>query len=98
MKPTGVADLNAGVKMKPIEQKIKPIRVGNLGVEVKMKPTGVADLNAGVKMKPIEQKMKPIRVGNPDTEVKMKPTGVGMKGILHFDLYVVVKNAQHYMI
>ncbi|MBW8333363.1 MAG: hypothetical protein K0M40_15160, partial [Prolixibacteraceae bacterium] len=41
MKPTGVADLNAGVRMKPIEQKMKPIRVGNPDVEVKMKPTGV---------------------------------------------------------
>ena len=55
MKQTGVADLNAGVKMKPTDQKMKPIRVGNPDLEVEMKPTGVADLNAGVKImqKPI---------------------------------------------
>ncbi|MBW8331947.1 MAG: hypothetical protein K0M40_07995, partial [Prolixibacteraceae bacterium] len=62
MKPTGVADLDVRVKMKPTEQRLKPIRVGNPDVEVKMKPTGVAHLNAFIKMKPIEQKMKPVEV------------------------------------
>jgi len=43
MKPIGVADLDAGVKMNPIKVKMKPIRV--------------ADLNIGVGMKPIEQNL-----------------------------------------
>ena len=41
MIETGVAYLDTGGKMKYAEQKMKPIRVGNPDVEVKMKPTGV---------------------------------------------------------
>lgn len=54
---------------------MKPIRVGNPHVELKMNDNGVADLNIGVKMKHTEQKMKPIRVGNPDSEVKCNQPG-----------------------
>ena len=48
MKPTGVADLNARVKMKHTEQKMKPIRVGHPNIEVKM-------IDNVVRMKPPEQ-------------------------------------------
>ena len=54
MPETGVANLDAFVKMKPNELKMKPVEVRNLNVEVKMNETFVADLDAFVKMKTTE--------------------------------------------
>lgn len=40
--------------MKPIGVRMKPIKVANSDIEVKMNETGVADLDARVKKKPFE--------------------------------------------
>ena len=64
------------VKLKPTKLKMKPIRVGNLNVGVKMNETGVIDSDIGVKMKPIEVKMKPIGVADLNVGVGMNETRV----------------------
>ena len=43
MNETGVANLDAFVKMKPTEWEMKPIRVRNLDIEVEMNETGVGN-------------------------------------------------------
>lgn len=75
MRPTGVADLNTGVEMKRIEQKMKQIGVANPDVEVKMNETDLPYPNTEVKMN--------VNLHfDPDAEVKTFNNEGGMKPLV----------------
>ena len=84
MNVTGVADLDAGVKMKPIKVGMKPIRVWNLNIGVGMNETGVADLNTEVNMPDTLHFDLNAEVKTVDNEVVMKPHGQNLVDGFYF--------------